>query len=216
MKIEIWSDVVCPWCAIGKARFERALESFEHRDAVEVVWRSFELDPSAPAAPDHSLDEHLADKYGMPVEEAARMHEQMTAVAAQEGLTFRFDVARRGNTFDAHRVIHLAADHQLQDAAVQRLMTAYFTEGQPIADRDTLVALAAEIGLDADAARATLDGDAYADAVRADEAEARTLGISGVPFFVLDRTYGVSGAQPADALLGALDKAWAQAHQMSA
>ena len=215
MKIEIWSDIVCPWCAIGKRRFESALERFDHRDDVEVVWRSFELDPTAPAERPESLNEHLAAKYGMSVAQAAAMHQQMTATAAQEGLDFRFDRARPGNTFDAHRLIHLAAEHGLQDAMKDRLLTAYFTEGQPIGDISTLTRLAGEVGVDEVLAKETLSGDAFADAVRADEAEASALGISGVPFFVVDRRYGVSGAQPADLLLEVLDKAWSQRQPMT-
>ena len=210
MKIEIWSDVVCPWCAVGKARFERALEQFEQRDSVEVIWRSFELDPNAPAERPESLNEYLAAKYGTSVADAARMHEQMTVTAAQEGLDFRFDRARSGNTFDAHRLIHLAAEHGLQHAMKQRLLVAYFTEGEPIGDVATLTRLGVEVGLDHAAVTAALTSDAYADAVRADEAEAAQLGISGVPFFVVDRAFGVSGAQPADLLLEVLQKAWAQ------
>ena len=214
MKVEIWSDIVCPWCAVGKARFEAALERFAHRDAVEVVWRSFELDPGAPTERPESQDEYLATKYGTSVAQAAQMHAQMTATAAQEGLDFRFDRARSGNTFDAHRLLHLAAAHGLQHQMKQRLLLAYFTEGESIGDRATLTRLAVEVGLDHATVAAALESAAYADAVRADEAEAAQLGISGVPFFAIDRAFGVSGAQPADLLLEALEKAWAQSHPL--
>jgi predicted DsbA family dithiol-disulfide isomerase len=207
LTVEIWSDVVCPWCYIGKRRFEAALADFPHE--VNTVWRSFELDPAAPATREHSASEHLAEKYGMSVEQAEASHAKMTALAAQEGLEYHFDKTRGGNSFDAHRLIHLAAAHGKQAEAQERVMRAYFTDGVAIGDREALVALAADLGLDPDEARAVLEGDAYADAVREDELLARRIGIQGVPFFVLDRRYGVSGAQPADALVQALEQACA-------
>jgi predicted DsbA family dithiol-disulfide isomerase len=215
VKVEIWSDVVCPWCYIGKRRFEAALERFEHRDDVEVVWRSFELDPSAPTQRAGALDEHLAAKYAMTLDDARAMQAQMTQAAADEGLIFRFDRARSGNTLDAHRLIHLAAERGVQDAVKERLLLAYFSEGAPVSDRDTLLRLAVEAGMDADDVRGVLASDAYVDAVRADEREAAALGIRGVPFFVIERTYGVSGAQPGDVLLEVLAKAWADAHSLT-
>jgi predicted DsbA family dithiol-disulfide isomerase len=205
--VEIWSDVVCPWCYIGKRRFEAALAEFPHE--VEVTWRSFELDPGAPATREHGAAEHLAAKYGMSVEQAQASHAQMTELAAREGLEYHFETARGGNSFDAHRLIHLAAAHGLQDAAKERVMRAYFTEGVAIGDREQLVALSADIGLDPDETRGVLESDAYADAVREDELLARRIGIQGVPFFVLDRRYGVSGAQPAEVLVQALEQACA-------
>jgi predicted DsbA family dithiol-disulfide isomerase len=207
LTVEIWSDVVCPWCYIGKRRLEAALAGFPHE--VEVTWRSFELDPGAPRTREQSASEHLAGKYGMSLEQAEASHAQMTELAAREGLEYRFDEARGGNSFDAHRLIHLAAAHGMQDEAKERIMRAYFTEGVAIGDREALVGLAADIGLDPDEARGVLDGDAYADAVRADEELARRIGIQGVPFFVLDRRLGVSGAQPADVLVRALEQACA-------
>jgi predicted DsbA family dithiol-disulfide isomerase len=203
LKVEIWSDVVCPWCYIGKRRFEAAVEQFDGE--VEVTWRSFELDPGAPAVREHTATEHLAAKYGMSHEQAEASHAQMTALAAQEGLEYHFERARGGNSFDAHRLIHLATANGLQDEAMERVMRGYFTEGMAIGDRDVLIALAAELGLDG----AALEGDEYGDAVRADEELARRIGIQGVPFFVLDRRYGVSGAQPAEILVQALEKACA-------
>jgi predicted DsbA family dithiol-disulfide isomerase len=208
LTIEIWSDVVCPWCYIGKRRFERALAQFEHRDDVEVVWRSFELDPTAERAPSGTSAERLAGKYGMSIEQAEAKHAEISALAAAEGLDFHFEIARSGNTFDAHRLLHLAAEQGVQGAAKERIMRGYFSEGEPVSDPEALVRLVAQAGVDADAARAVLAGDAYADAVRADEALAHQIGIQGVPFFVLGRRYGVSGAQPAPALLGALERAW--------
>jgi predicted DsbA family dithiol-disulfide isomerase len=208
LTVEIWSDVVCPWCYVGKRRLESALEAFEHRDDVEVTWRSFELDPFAARERELPAAEALAAKYGMSVEQARASQAQLTELATADGLEYHLDRTRGGNSFDAHRMIHLAAAHDLQDAAKERLMRAYFTETEPIGDRDTLVRVIAEIGVDPGEARAVLDGDAYADAVRAEEQLAYRIGIQGVPFFVLDRRYGVSGAQPAEALLEALRTAW--------
>lgn len=208
MRVEIWSDVVCPWCYVGKRRFEKALAAFPHRDQVEVVWRSFELDTSAPAERVGDYAQLLATKYGFSVERGQEMVDTMTATAAQDGLDFHFERARTGNTFDAHRLLHLAAERGVQDAVKERLLKAAFTDGEPVGDREALVRLVAEAGLDADEARTVLAEGTYADAVRADEAEAQRFGISGVPFFVVDRTYGVSGAQPADVLLQVLEKAW--------
>ncbi|MFL6127962.1 MAG: DsbA family oxidoreductase [Mycobacteriales bacterium] len=215
MRVEIWSDVVCPWCAIGKRRFESALGRFEHRDEVEVVWRSFELDPAAPGSIDVSSTRRLADKYGVSLAQARAMEQRVTDAGAAEGLDFRYDLARPGNTLDAHRVLHLAADRGVQPAVKERLLLAYFAEGEPIADRRTLARLAADAGLDADETARMLDSEEYTAAVRADEAEARALGIQGVPFFVLDRRYGVSGAQPADVLLQVLRRAWTEAHPLT-
>ena len=209
MRVEIWSDVVCPWCYVGKRRFEAALAAFPHRDQVEVVWRSFELDAGAPAERVGDYAQLLADKYGFPVEQGRQMIDTMTQTAAQEGLDFRFDLARVGNTFDAHRLLHLAHDRGVQDAVKERLMRATFTEGEPIGDRETLVRLVAEAGLAAEDARAVLASDRYAAEVRADQAQARAYGISGVPFFVVDAAYGVNGAQPVEALAQVLATAWA-------
>jgi predicted DsbA family dithiol-disulfide isomerase len=212
LKVEIWSDVVCPWCFIGKRRFEAALARFAHKDAVQVVWRSFELDPSAPVRREGDAAERLAAKYGMSRQQAIESQDRLTTMATHEGLTFRFDVAQSGNTFNAHRLLHLANEHGLQGALKERLMQAYFSEAEPIGEVDTLVRLVTEVGLSADAARAVLESDAYAEDVRAEEREATEFGIYGVPFFVIDRRYGVSGAQPADILLQALEQAWADSH----
>jgi predicted DsbA family dithiol-disulfide isomerase len=211
VRVEVWSDVVCPWCYIGKRRLEEALDRFEHGDEVEVVWRSFELDPTAPRARDGDYATRLATKYRIPVAEAVAMIDRMTRTGDDAGVDLRFDLARPGNTFDAHRLLHLAGDRGVQGRLKERLMAATFTEGQPIGDRDTLVRLAAEAGIDEEEARGALAGDAYADDVRADERQARAFGIDAVPFFVLDRRFGVPGAQPADVLVGALEQAWAAA-----
>ncbi|HEU4697855.1 MAG TPA: DsbA family oxidoreductase [Gemmatimonadales bacterium] len=208
MKIEIWSDIACPWCAIGKRRFERALEQFEPRDAVEVIWRSFELDPTAPRRHGQPQAELLAAKYGVPLAQAQAMNARMAGEAAKEGLRFDLDGAQVGNTFDAHRLIHFAAAEGRRDAVVDRLFRAYLAEGRAIGESDVLVEIAAEAGLDAAAVRAMLASDAYAAAVRADEARARMFGITGVPFFAIDERVGVSGAQPPEVLLEVLREAW--------
>ena len=210
MQIEIWSDIACPWCYVGKRRFERALDRFAHKDDVEVLWRSFELDPSAPATREESQTELLASKYGVPVAQAEAMNARMTDAAKGEGLDFHFDRVKLGNTFDAHRLVHLAHESGKQDAMKERLMRAYFTEGEAIGTRPVLERLAAEVGLDADRVQETLAGDAYTGDVRADEMRARKLGITGVPFFVLDGRYGVSGAQSPELLLEALQQAYAE------
>ncbi len=212
MKVEIWSDVVCPWCYIGKRRFEAALDRFAHRDEIEVEWKSFELDPGArSASPDEDGPDYadrLAKKYSTTRAGAQEMLDSMTLAAATEGIDLRFDLAVRANTFDAHQVIHLAAARGIQDQVKERLLRAYFTEGEPVGDHAALVRLAVDAGLDATEVEQMLEGRTYAEAVRADEAEAGALGISGVPFFVVDRRYGVSGAQPADQLLQVLERAW--------
>ena len=210
MRVEIWSDVVCPWCYIGKRRFEQALAAFPHRDEVEVHWRAFELDAGAPAERIGDYATNLATKYGVPVAKGQEMVDTMTATAAQDGLELHFETARPGNTFDAHRLLHLAGERGVQDAVKERLLRATFTEGEPIGDHDTLVRLVAEAGLDADEAREVLASDRYALEVRGDEQQAQAYGISGVPFFVVDGKYGVSGAQPAEALVQVLTQAWSE------
>jgi predicted DsbA family dithiol-disulfide isomerase len=208
MDVEIWSDIACPWCYIGKRRFEAALAQFEHRDDVRVTWRSFELDPAAPAEREGERAARLAEKYGMTVEQARQMERQMTDTAAGEGLDFRFDIARSGTTFDAHRVVHLAAEHGLQDAMKERLLRAYFSEGELMSDREALVRLAVEVGLDQDEVRQMLASDRFADEVRGDEQLAHAFGISAVPTFVVDRQLGASGAHPPEALLQLLHEGW--------
>ena len=207
MHVEIWSDIACPWCYVGKRRFEAALDLFEQRDDVQVMWRSFELDPQAPAARDIDGAEHLAGKYGMTREEALAMQARMTETAAADGLEFRFDIARGGNTFDAHRLVHLAHAHGVQDAMKERIMRAYLCEGELVSDHAVLARLAAEIGLEADEVRELLAGERYAAEVRDDERTAAALGIHAVPFFVVDRRIGASGAHPPPALLELLRQA---------
>jgi predicted DsbA family dithiol-disulfide isomerase len=207
MQVEIWSDVVCPWCYIGKRRFETALEGFPH--PVELTWRSFQLDPTATSSPAGGHVTHLAEKYGRTVDEAKGMVDSVTATAAAEGLDYRLDLARSGNTFDAHRLLQFAKEHGVQDALKERLDKAYFTEGEAIADHDTLLRLAIDVGLPSDEVSQVLATDRFAADVQHDIAEARELGINGVPFFVIDRRYAVSGAQPAELLRSALEQAQA-------
>ena len=207
MLVEIWSDVVCPWCAIGRARFQRALDGWAHADEVRVRWRSFELDPDRVGTVQGDYTAMLARKYGTSTEQAQAMIDRMVEAGAHEGVDFRFDLARPGNTFDAHRLLHLAADRGVQDRVKARFLEGYHSQGVAIAEHDELTDLAVDAGLDRDEVAAVLAGDAHADAVRADEAQARAYGIRGVPFFVLDRRVGVSGAQPAEHLRAALDQA---------
>jgi predicted DsbA family dithiol-disulfide isomerase len=211
VNVEIWSDVACPWCYVGKRRFEAALEAFEHRDEVNVTWRSFELDPSAPREREVDLATHLAEKYGTSREQALTMQQRMSGVGAADGIEFRQDIARGGNTFDAHRLLHLAASHDRQDALKERLLRAYHTEGQPIGDPDTLERLAVEVGLPADEVRELLAGERYAAEVRDDERTAASFGISGVPFFVVDRSLAASGAQSPEILGQLLSRGWSAA-----
>jgi predicted DsbA family dithiol-disulfide isomerase len=202
LRVHVWSDIACPWCYVGKRRLETALGRLAAAGPVEVVWRAFELDPGAPRAQPAgvSYSERLARKYGTTVEEGQVMIDRMTAVAAGDGLDFHFDRIRPGNTFDAHRLLHLARERGVQPAVKERFLRAYLTEGEAIGDRETLARLAAEAGLDRDEAKRALAGDAFAAAVRADEAEASRLGIHAVPFFVVAGRYGLSGAQPPEVL----------------
>jgi len=213
LRIDVWSDIVCPWCAIGNRRLERALEQFPHRDEVEVVWHSFELDASAPAVHDGDHAGHLAAKYGRSRAEAEAMIARVVKLAAEDGLTLRLLEARAGNTFDAHRLLHFAAERGIEPAVRLRLFRGYMTEGEPIGDRDVLLRLATEAGLPADETRAVLDSDRYGDDVRDDEQAAAAIGIGGVPFFILAGRIGVSGAQPVDLFRRALDQAWTKIQQ---
>jgi predicted DsbA family dithiol-disulfide isomerase len=208
MQVEIWSDIACPWCYVGKRRFEAALAAFEHRDEVTVTWRSFELDPQAPAVRGVDSATHLAQKYGMTREQAQESQRRLADVAAADGLDMRFDLARGGNTFDAHRLVHLAEAHGVQDAMTERLMRAYFTEGELIGDADALARLAGEVGVPEDEVRDVLATDRYGAEVRDDERTAASLGIHAVPFIAVDRRIGAAGARPPEALGELLRQAW--------
>ena len=208
MEIEIWSDINCPWCYIGKRRFETAMSNFEHAGSVTVTWRSFELDPGAPAELPGNGAAMLSEKYGVPLERARAMEQNVSEIAAADGLEYELEHARIGSSFDAHRLVHLAKRQGLQDAMKERLFRARFNEGRLVSDLETLVELACEVGLDGVEARAMLAGTELADDVREDELTAQQLGISGVPMFVVDRAFGMSGAQPAEQLLALLEHAW--------
>jgi len=212
LKLEIWSDIACPWCYVGKRRLESALKQFPHAAEVQLVWRAFELDPAAPAERprDVSHVEFIARKYGMSVAQAQKSTDHLLQLARAEGLSFDFVNIRSGNTFDAHRLVHLGHERGVQDAVKERMLKAYFEQGQLMSDHGTLVRLASEAGLDAAEATDVLAGDTYGKAVRADEAAARELGITGVPCFVFDRHFAVSGAQSTQVMLSALSQAWAE------
>jgi predicted DsbA family dithiol-disulfide isomerase len=208
MQVEIWSDVVCPWCYLGKRRFEEALVAFEHRADVQVVYRSFELDPAMPAGVTIPTVDMLADKYGMSPERASQAQREMEARAAGDGLTFRMANLRSGNTRDAHRLIQLARDRGRQAELVERLHRAYFTDEDSVFEHEALTRLAVEAGLDRDDVIRVLTSDAYTDHVRTDEAMAQAIGATGVPLFVIDRKYGISGAQPPETIAQVLEQAW--------
>ena len=213
MRIEIWSDVVCPWCYIGKRRLEAALAAFPHRDEVEVTWRSFQLDPTTEREGEELNVERLARKFGVSVSDAQAMEQQVTGIAAGAGLEYHLENTRPTNTFDLHRVLHLAADHGVQGAAKEAFLSANFVEGRDLQDVPTVVALAVGAGVPEDEVRRVLaDPTAYAAEVEADRVEAAALGANGVPFFVFDRTYGISGAQPVEQFTAVLERAWSDAH----
>ncbi len=209
MLVEVWSDIVCPWCYLGKRRLEAALGRFEHGDEVEVVWRSFELDPAAPRHRALGPKEHLEQKYGMSGEQVEASWARLTGLAAAEGLEYHLDRTQGGSSFDAHRVLQLAAGHELQGAVKERFLRGYFTEGAAIGEPEVIEALAVEAGLPQPEVADVLATDRFAQAVREDEDRARLHGISGVPFFALDNRFGVSGAQSTDVLVEALEAAWA-------
>jgi len=209
MRVDIWSDVICPWCYVGKARFEQALSSFAHRDEVEVVYHSFELDPGYPKAPGQheTTFTMLSRKYGMSAADARAAESRVAGLAAAEGLGFHPE-RPVGNTFDLHRVLHLGLAKGVQAELLSAVNEAYFGQGRQVFDRDVITEIAAGAGLDGAAAGDVIDGDAYAEEVRQDELQARELGVSGVPFFVFDMALGVSGAQPTDMFASALQQAW--------
>jgi predicted DsbA family dithiol-disulfide isomerase len=208
MRVDVWSDVVCPWCHLGVANLDVALEQFEHRHEVSVVLRSFQLDPKAPARDPRPLEALLARKYGRSVEQIRAGQEHLRALGAERGIDFRFDRCTRGNTFDAHRLLHLARARGVQRELDHRLGRAYFTDGEPIGDAATLRRAAVEVGLDPAEVDGVLDGDAFADDVALDIAEARDLGATGVPFFVFDGRFGLPGAQPPETFLRVLERTW--------
>jgi predicted DsbA family dithiol-disulfide isomerase len=208
VQVEVWSDVVCPWCYIGKRRLEKAIAQFEHADEVEVVWRSFQLDPTHPKGSRGPVYQMLAEKYGGSAAQVRAMTERVKTLAADEGLAYDFDRAIAVNTMDSHRLIHLAQTHGLGAQMHERLLRAHLIEGETVDDVETLVRLAAEVGVPEEESRRVLAGDEYTREVVADGREAQSLGGTGVPFVVLDRAYGVSGAQPVETFLSALRTAY--------
>ena len=214
MKVEIWSDVACPWCYIGKRRFERALASFAHRDDVEVHWRSYQLDPTLPDHHDGTELDYLVDRKGMSRSQVSQMFEQVTAIAADEGLDYDFGSVVVANSFSAHELLHLAKAHGVGDGVKEALLSAHFEHGEDIGDRAVLVRVGTEAGLAAEDVERALDEHTHLDAVRSDVADAQRLGIRGVPFFVLDGKYGVSGAQPTELFTQALEQVWREANPL--
>ncbi|WP_227397189.1 DsbA family oxidoreductase [Jeotgalibacillus aurantiacus] len=208
MKIEVWSDYVCPFCYIGKRKLEKALESFEHRDQVEVVYRSFQLDPNAPLNASEDMYTTLAKKYGMSYEQAVQMTEGVVQQAKEVGLDYDFSKMKRTNTMDAHRISHFAMEQGKDKELTELLLKAYFIEGKHLGEHEELLAIAAEAGLDRDEVKSVLESDRYADAVNADIQTASQIGVTGVPFFVLESKYAISGAQPDEVFAGALKQVW--------
>ncbi len=215
MKIEIWSDIACPWCYIGKRRFEDALDGFAHKDDVDVQWRSFQLDPSLPDHFDGTETEYLSQMKGMPAAQVRQMFDHVTQQAAGVGLNYDFDSIVVANSFTAHRFLHFAKTHGLMSEAKERLLSGHFEKGRDIGDVDYLAEVGREIGLDPDEVRRILATDEFSDDVRADISEARSLGANGVPFFVIDRKYGLSGAQPAEVFSQALETAWDEGQKLT-
>lgn len=213
MKIDIWSDIRCPFCYIGKRRLEAALSGFPQKDKVEITWHSFELEPAMKTDTGTDVYTYLAERKGQSRDWSVQMHEHVTQTAKDAGLDYRFDKAIMANSFNAHRLIQLAKTQGLGDAAEEVLFRAYFTEGKNIDDMDTLGAIGTGIGLEESKIKEMLSSDAYTKEVRADEAIAHEIGINGVPFFVLNNKYGVSGAQPSEVFLSALLQAWADYEQ---
>jgi predicted DsbA family dithiol-disulfide isomerase len=212
--VEIWSDIVCPWCYIGDSRFAKALAQFPHRDEVKVVRRSFQLDPTTPRTGGGKVLDMLASKYRVSRAQAQQMEQQVAANATSEGLRYSSD-RQVANTFDAHRLLHLAAAHGKDEQLTARLFAAHFAEGLNVSDQATLVELASAVGVPADEAREVLESGAYSDEVQADQRRAAMFGISGVPFFALNEQYGVSGGQQPEVLLQALNQAWAAARPLT-
>jgi predicted DsbA family dithiol-disulfide isomerase len=215
MRVDVWSDLVCPWCYVGKRRFERALAAFPHGDQVAVVHRSFQLDPGLPGNETQDHRARLMEKYGMSEAQARAAQERMQGLAADEGLTFGLG-GRVGNTLDAHRLVHLARDRKRQDQVIERLFRGHFSEQRSLFDHQSLLDLAVDGGLDRDEARTVLAAGTYAEAVAADQAAARALGVDGVPFFMFDNRYAVSGAQRSPIFAEVLSRAWADAHGRTA
>lgn len=217
MNVDIWSDIACPWCFIGKRRFEKALAQFPHKDQVTVTWHSFQLDPTLPEHYDGTELEYLSQRKGMPEARVAEMFEHVAEVAAGEGLAYDFGNVVVANSFPGHELLHLAKERGQDgaaDAVKEALLSAHFEQGKDIGSREVLVEVGTAAGLSEAEINAALDAGTYRDSVRADVREAQTLGIQGVPFFVFDRKYGVSGAQPSELFAQALDTAWRESNPL--
>lgn len=210
MKIEIWSDVVCPFCYIGKRKMEKALQKFPFKDKVEIEWKSFQLNPDQKTKPGVSTLEDLSQSKGWSMEQTRQITANVVEMAKSEGLTFDFDKAVVANTKNAHRLIHLAKEFGVQDAMKERLLKAYFTDGLNVDDVDTLIQLGKEVGVPEEKIKPMLESDQYKEAVDQDIYESRLIGVRGVPFFVLDRKFGISGAQPDEVFDQTLEKAWTE------
>lgn len=211
MNVEIWSDIMCPFCYIGKRKFEAALKQFDHKEDIKVTWRSFQLNPELTAKPGTHIDQYLAEHKGWTLEYARKVNQQVTDMAKQAGLEYDFDKAVVANTALAHQLIHLAGKKGLGDAAKEALLKAYFTDGENVGDVETLVAIGAGLGLQQNEVREALETGKYEDEVFADQQRAAEIGVRGVPFFVFDEKYAVSGAQPSEVFLGALQQSWTEA-----
>ncbi|VXC24620.1 Disulfide bond formation protein DsbA [Flavobacterium sp. 9AF] len=208
MKIQIWSDIMCPFCYIGKRRIEAALNNFAHKDNVIIEWKSFQLDPNFKASENDNVVKHLANKYGKDIHWATQMTENVTQTARSAGLNFHFDKAIMANSFHAHRLLHLAKKYNLGNELKEQLFKAYFTEGKDVHNLNTLSELGQKVGMQRNEVESVLHSNAYADEVENDITMAKEIGIQGVPFFVFDNKYAVSGAQPEETFLGALEKTW--------
>jgi len=210
INIDVWSDIMCPFCYIGKRKLEKALAQFEHKDDVAITWHSFQLDPTIQYEPGRDFYQYLADRKGQSRDWSVKIHKQMEQNAKDEGLDYHFDKAVIANSFNAHRLIHMAKTKGLGDAAKEQLLKAYFTDGRNVDDMDTLVDIGASVGLDADEVRRALSTDSFAQEVQADIATAGELGINGVPFFLFNQRYAISGAQPTELFLSGLRQLWAE------
>ena len=214
MNVDIWSDIACPWCFIGKRRFERALAEFPHRDEVTVTWHSYQLDPTIPEHYDGSELDYLAKVKRMDPAQVRGMLDHVTSTAETEGLQYDFNTLVVANSFAAHELLHLAKERGVAGTVKEALLSAHFEKGQDIGDRQVLVAIGASAGLDASEVNAALDSRRYREAVDDDIRKARSLGIQGVPFFVIENKWGISGAQPAELFSQALDQAWRETNPL--
>lgn len=208
MKVEIWSDIACPFCYIGKRKFENALKGFDQKDKVEITWRSFQLDPEMIVVPNQSVHEYLGKRKGTTTAEGKKMNDSMAAIASEVGLEFNFDKAQINNTMNAHRVLHLAKKHGVQNEMKQALFAAYYTDGKNTGDTETLVSIGETLGLDVAEIRKVLESDMYRNEVIADQEQAQQIGVQGVPFYVFNNKYAVSGAQPTAVFADVLNKVW--------